>query len=156
MARADWAPHGFLVAGLIMAAAPFWYGGNVQPVAGDGALHDTYYVVAHWHVGLLPPVASIVFGLIYLAGRHLFQVEWKAALVWLHLVLWITGSTILLGPLFLVQVISQQYTVGYSVNFETLNAFTTLGYCVTLLSTAVFAICIGEAVLKRLRRGKEL
>jgi cytochrome c oxidase subunit I len=165
MPRADWAPFGFLLAGLIMAAlpvwavSPVWYGGSLPSNPIDSALHDTYYVVAHWHIGLLPPVASIIFGLAYLVGRRLFQLEFRTVWVWFHLILWIAGITMLLGPLLAVsaaQVHSRDYAVGYSVDFEAIHKLTTVGYCVTLLSSLVFAICFGEAIFKRLRRGKEL
>ena len=154
MPRADWAPFGFVLAGLIMAALPVWYGGSFLSDPGDSALHDTYYVVAHWHIGLLPPAASILFGLVYLAGRRLFQLVFRPLWIWFHLILWIAGTAMLLGPLFVAAMVgadSQRYTVGYSVDFESIHHVTTVGYCVTLLSTVLFAICIGEAILKRIR-----
>jgi hypothetical protein len=70
------------------------------------------------------------------------------------LVLWAVGAGSLLAPtlaLSAVEVASATYTVGYSIDFGALDRILTLGYCVTLLSALVFAICFGEAVLKRLR-----
>jgi hypothetical protein len=147
-------PFGFLVAAAITLAAPLLFAlwAEVQPI--DHMLHGTYYVVLPVIAWLWLILAPLLFGVAYLGGQRFAGLEFRRLLIWLNLVLWAVGAGSLLAPtlaLSAVEVASATYTVGYSIDFGALDRILTLGYCVTLLSALVFAICFGEAVLKRLR-----
>lgn len=154
MPRVRLLPYGFLIAAAITLAAPFLLSAWIEAQSVDHMLHDTYYVVLPDFALVSLILAPLFFGAAYLGGQRFAGLEFRAPLIWVNLVLWVLGAGILLAPtlaLSAVETASNAYTVGYSVDFGALDRILTLGYCVTLLSALVFAICFGEAILKRIR-----
>lgn len=152
-------PLGFLAVAALTLAVPAVFAAwtEVQPV--DRLLHDTYYVVLPVLGWAWLIFAPLVICFVYLSGQRFAGLEFKRPLVWLNLLLWVLGTGILLVPTFAVSAVhmdSPSNTVGYSIDFEALGRIFDLGYCVTLLSATVFAICVGEAVLRRLRTSNRL
>ena len=152
-------PSGFLAAAALTLAVPAvlaaW--AEVQPI--DHLLYDTYYFVLPVFGWVWLILAPLVFSLVYLGGQRFAGLEFNRPLVWLNLLLWVLGAGIVLALTFAVSAVhidSASYTVGYSIDFAALGRTFGLGYCVTLLSATVFAICVAEAVLRRLRTGNRL
>lgn len=159
MPRVRLLPFGFVIAAAIPLAAPFLLAAWTEAQLMDHMLHDTYYVVLPGFAALSLILAPLFFGAAYLAGQRFAGLEFSRLLVWANLVLWVLGTGILQAPTLVqsaVEAASNTYTVGYSADSGALDCILTLGYCVTLLSLAVFAICIGDAIVRRLQQRKAL
>ncbi|MBA4226891.1 MAG: hypothetical protein C0456_09695 [Hyphomonas sp.] len=149
-------PLGFLFAALLLAVFPVVLGaGAARPVI-DGVLVETYSIVRPWSAQLSFPAASILFGMLYWAGARLAGMVYRPALLWAHLALWTAGSALLFAPPFLDHGAQASESYDFAGNFSRLHILSTAGYCVTLISLAIFAICIGQAILQRIRRAKPL
>ncbi|MGE6696069.1 hypothetical protein ACQKH5_00125 [Hyphomonas sp. NPDC076900] len=149
-------PLGFLSIGVLAVIGPMIaFAIASSRLSDEATLSNTYYVAADGLRGLSYPAVSALFALAYWAaikGRLVF----RPGLLWAHLALWTLGCLLVFAPQFLTPILHVSYFDDPSKNFARLNTVSTLGYCVTLLSFAVFAICIGEAILRRIRRKKAL
>ena len=169
MSHARLVPLGFLLTALVFVALPLASGFMAYRIPVDAALHDTYYFVPRVHFLLFPPAASVLFAAVYWAWAGLGGFVFRPVLLWAHLGLWALGAAILLTA-YLMTFVSltdnTPYSSGIGSDMESpsfwsnemakLHTVHLAGYCVTLLSLAVFAICIGEAILRRIRRGKSI
>ncbi|MFN4025108.1 MAG: hypothetical protein ACK4MQ_09755 [Hyphomonas sp.] len=149
-------PLGFLIVSLFLTVAPALFLAGLQHVRQiDGSLHNIYYIVAPWQVALSYPAASALFAAIYWIGPR-FGLGYSTGLAWSHLILWTIGSAMLFAPQFVVPLMSPPDFSHAAGDFARLHTLSTVGYSVTLISLAVFAICIGKAILRRNRRAKPL
>ena len=70
----------------------FFHGGAI-----DIQLHDTYLVIATWHIGVLQAVLLAVFGLVYWLLRNRKLMPWATVihvLVTVILAVWLLGNPI--------------------------------------------------------------
>lgn len=146
-------PIAFLTVGLLLVFGPLIARALVSHgLDDDVSLHNTYYVIASRFVALSYPAASALFAIIYWVGARA-GLSFHAALLWSHLALWATGSLLVFAPFLLTPVISVPYFEEPEAYFARLHLAPTAGYCVALLSAVIFGICIGYAILGRIRRG---
>jgi cytochrome c oxidase subunit 1 len=133
----------FLVAGLtgiMLAAAPF-----------DWQLHDSYFVVGHFHFTL---VAGLVFGLfagIYYwfpkaTGRMMDEKLGK-----LHFWLFVIGVNLTFIPMHFLGFLGMPrriYTYAPNRGWETLNLVTSIGVIIQAIAVAIFVYSVLHSVLK--------
>ena len=146
--RSNLVPIAFLALPLLALAVYALAGLTGSANSIDASLTDTYYVVQPWQSSVALGVASVVFGVMYLAGQSVTGLRFRPQLIWLHLGLWLTG----IGLIMAASVAQADISSGLNAS----RIAGTAGYCVTLLSSLVFAICMAEAIYRRIRQGKEL
>jgi cytochrome c oxidase subunit 1 len=119
----------------------------------DHALHDTYYVVAHFHYVLS---LGAVFGLFagwYYWFEKMFGIKYNGMIGGLHFWLMFVGSNVLFFPQHFLglQGMPRRY-IDYADGFHTWHLVSSFGYVITLAATLVFFIGLAEAMIRR-RKG---
>ncbi len=116
----------------------------------DHALHDTYYVVAHFHYVLS---LGAVFGLFagwYYWFEKMFGVKYNNVMAYGHFWLMFIGSNILFFPQHFLGLngMPRRY-VDYADGFAPWHMWSSIGYAVTLVGTLLFFVLLIEAALRR-------
>jgi cytochrome c oxidase subunit I len=120
----------------------------------DHALHDTYYVVAHFHYVLS---LGAVFGLFagwYYWFEKMFGVKYNERIGQVHFWTMFVGSNIIFFPQHFLGLngMPRRY-VDYNPAFQTWHEVSTWGYIIAVVATLVFFIGIIEAAVRR-RKGE--
>ena len=119
----------------------------------DHTLHDTYYVVAHFHYVLS---LGAVFGLFagwYYWFEKMFGIKYNGMIGGLHFWLMFVGSNVLFFPQHFLglQGMPRRY-IDFADGFATWHYISSVGYAITLVATLVFFIGLAEAMIRR-RKG---
>jgi cytochrome c oxidase subunit 1 len=116
----------------------------------DTALHDTYYVVAHFHYVLsMGAVFGIFCGFTYWFGK-MFGVQYNKWLAGAHFWTFFIGVNIIFFPQHFLgmQGMPRRY-VDYPEEFAYFNQLSTLGAYLTLASVVLFFVWVFEALVVR-------
>ena len=116
----------------------------------DAALHDTYYVVAHFHYVLsMGAVFGIFCGFTYWFGK-MFGVLYNKWLAAAHFWTFFLGVNLIFFPQHFLgmQGMPRRY-VDYPVEFATYNQLSTYGAFLTGLSVLLFFVWVFEALIAR-------
>ena len=116
----------------------------------DHAVHDTYYVVAHFHYVLS---LGAVFGLFagwYYWFEKMFGVKYNETLGQAHFWLMFIGSNIVFFPQHFLGLngMPRRY-IDYNPEFATWHQVSSIGYLVVLVGMAFFVAHIIEAAVRR-------
>jgi cytochrome c oxidase subunit 1 len=116
----------------------------------DHQLHDTYFVVAHFHYVLS---LGAVFGLFagwYYWFEKMFGVKYNEMLGQVHFWLMFIGSNLIFFPQHFLgyQGMPRRY-VDYAEPFYQWHHLSSIGYAVSLVATTVFFIVLIEAAVRR-------
>ena len=116
----------------------------------DHTLHDTYYVVAHFHYVLS---LGAVFGLFagwYYWFEKMFGIKYNSLLGGLHFWLMFIGSNLLFFPQHFLglQGMPRRY-IDYADGFATWHYWSSIGYAVTLAATLIFFLSLAVAFIQR-------
>ncbi len=116
----------------------------------DHVMHDTYYVVAHFHYVLS---LGAVFGLFagwYYWFEKMFGIRYNEFIGKLHFWLMFIGSNILFFPQHFLglQGMPRRY-IDYADGFATWHYVSSIGYAITLVATLVFFAGLIEAIVRR-------
>ncbi len=119
----------------------------------DHSLHDTYYVVAHFHYVLS---LGAVFGLFagwYYWFEKMFGIKYNGMIGGLHFWLMFIGSNVLFFPQHFLglQGMPRRY-IDYADGFATWHQISSIGYAITMVATLIFFIGLAEALIRR-RKG---
>ncbi|KCZ98258.1 cytochrome c oxidase subunit I [Hyphomonas polymorpha PS728] len=116
----------------------------------DHTLHDTYYVVAHFHYVLS---LGAVFGLFagwYYWFEKMFGIKYNSFLGGLHFWLMFIGSNVLFFPQHFLglQGMPRRY-IDYADGFATWHHWSSIGYAITLVATLIFFFSLAVAFIQR-------
>jgi cytochrome c oxidase subunit 1 len=116
----------------------------------DYTLHDTYYVVAHFHYVLSLGAVFAIFGGFYYWFEKMWGVKYRGWLAGLHFWLTFVGVNVVFFPQHFLglQGMPRRY-VDYPVAFSYWNHVSSIGYVITLAGLIVFLLVLVDAMVFR-------
>lgn len=109
-------------------------------------VHDTFYVVAHFHMLFSAATFSAIFAGIYHYYYTIFNCNFNKKLAIFHLIFWVLGQWLTFLPLFLVGYngLPRRYH-DYPLHFEAWHSLSSFGHNFTLISFFLFFFIILES-----------
>ena len=131
------------VTGVVLASAAF-----------DLTVHDTYYVVAHFHYVLSLGAIFSIFAGFYYWFEKVTGVKYNELLGRLHFWIFFIGTNIIFFPQHFLglQGMPRRY-IDYPQAFAFWNKVSSIGYVIMAVSMGIFLILLVEAVVRR-RKGQ--
>ena len=116
----------------------------------DYSLHDTYYVVAHFHYVLSLGAVFAIFAGFYYWFEKMFGVKYNEFLGCLHFWIMFIGVNLVFFPQHFLglQGMPRRY-VDYSDGYAYWNYVSSMGYVITLVGVLVFLVMLAEAAIRR-------
>jgi cytochrome c oxidase subunit 1 len=116
----------------------------------DYSLHDTYYVVAHFHYVLSLGAVFAIFAGFYYWFEKMWGVKYNEALGALHFWIMFVGVNLVFFPQHFLglQGMPRRY-VDYPEGFELWNKVSSVGYAITAVGVGVFLLVLLEAAVRR-------
>ena len=116
----------------------------------DYSLHDTYYVVAHFHYVLSLGAVFSIFAGFYYWFEKIFGVKYREWLGQLHFWIMFVGVNLIFFPQHFLglQGMPRRY-VDYPDAFTKWNYVSTVGYMITVVAVGIFMIMLLEAAIRR-------
>jgi cytochrome c oxidase subunit 1 len=116
----------------------------------DHSLHDTYYVVAHFHYVLSLGAVFTLFCGWYYWFEKMWGVKYNGMIAGAHFWLMFIGSNLIFFPQHFLgmQGMPRRY-VDYTPAFEQWHQWSTYGYWIAAAATIVFFIGLFEAMVRR-------
>ncbi|ESQ74479.1 cytochrome c oxidase subunit I [Asticcacaulis sp. AC402] len=132
----------------------FTVGGVTGVVLSNAAidipLHDTYYVVAHFHYVLSLGAVFSIFAGFYYWYEKMFGIKYNAFLGTLHFWVMFVGVNLIFFPQHFLglQGMPRRY-VDYPTGYEYWNKISSYGYLITVVGVLIFLIMLVESVIRR-------
>ncbi|OYU69162.1 MAG: cytochrome c oxidase subunit I [Alphaproteobacteria bacterium PA2] len=116
----------------------------------DYSLHDTYYVVAHFHYVLSLGAVFAIFAGFYYWFEKIWGVKYNEFLAVAHFWITFVGVNLIFFPQHFLglQGMPRRY-VDYPAAFAQWNHVSSVGYVVTVAGVAVFLVLLIEAAVRR-------
>jgi cytochrome c oxidase subunit I len=119
----------------------------------DAYLHDTYYVVAHFHYVLSLGAVFAIFAGFYYWIEKMSGYKYSEFLGQVHFWITFVGVNMIFFPQHFLGLQGMQRRVpDYADAFELWNKVSSIGYLVTMIGTVVFFIMLADIFLRR-RKG---
>ena len=116
----------------------------------DYSLHDTYYVVAHFHYVLSLGAVFAIFAGFYYWFEKMWGVKYNEFLGCLHFWITFVGVNVIFFPQHFLglQGMPRRY-VDYPEAFTKWNHVSSIGYAITLVGVGVFLLVLLESAIRR-------
>jgi cytochrome c oxidase subunit 1 len=116
----------------------------------DYSLHDTYYVVAHFHYVLSMGAVFAIFAGFYYWFEKMWGVKYNEFLGTVHFWITFVGVNVIFFPQHFLglQGMPRRY-VDYPEAFAFWNNISSIGYVITVVGVAVFLLVLLEAAIRR-------
>lgn len=116
----------------------------------DYSLHDTYYVVAHFHYVLSLGAVFAIFCGFYYWYEKMFGIKYNELLGQIHFWLMFVGVNVVFFPQHFLglQGMPRRY-VDYPEGYTYWNQISSIGYVITAIGVLVFLLMIVESVIRR-------
>ncbi|GGC96287.1 cytochrome c oxidase subunit I [Aquisalinus flavus] len=120
----------------------------------DHTLHDTYYVVAHFHYVLSLGAVFAIFAGWYYWFEKMFGVKYNEIIGAAHFWVMFIGVNLIFFPQHFLglQGMPRRY-IDYAEGFSTWNYWSTIGYFIMAFGILIWAVGVAEAFLRR-RQGE--
>ncbi len=120
----------------------------------DQSLHDTYYVVAHFHYVLSLGAVFAIFAGWYYWFEKIFGVKYNSFLARAQFFFFFIGANVIFFPQHFLglQGMPRRY-VDYPDNFALWNYVSTMGYFIMLIGMVLFFAVLIDAMIRR-RKGE--
>lgn len=111
-------------------------------------VHDTFYIVAHFHFMFSASTFSAIFVSIYYYFWQIFSVKYSEYLSYLHAFYWFCGQWLTFLPLFYIGYngCPRRYH-DYPVLFAGWNSISSYGHAITIVSVIIFFVMIYDSFL---------
>ena len=120
----------------------------------DAALHDTYYVVAHFHYVLSLGAVFAIFAGWYYWFEKIFGVKYNSLLARLQFLFFFVGANVIFFPQHFLGLNGMQRRVpDYADGFAYWNEVSTWGYAIMGIGMIIFFLVLIEAMISR-RKGE--
>ena len=116
----------------------------------DYSLHDTYYVVAHFHYVLSLGAVFAIFAGFYYWFEKMWGVKYNEFLGATHFWIMFVGVNLVFFPQHFLglQGMPRRY-IDYPTAFSKWNEVSSIGYAITLVGVGVFLLMLLEAAIRR-------
>ena len=116
----------------------------------DQSLHDTYYVVAHFHYVLSLGAVFAIFAGWYYWFEKIFGVKYNSILARLQFAFFFIGANVIFFPQHFLglQGMPRRY-VDYADGFALWNYVSTVGYLIMLVGMVLFFLVLIDAMVRR-------
>lgn len=106
-------------------------------------VHDTFYIVAHFHFMFSCSTFSAIFACIYYYFWQIFTVRYSTYMAYLHLIYWFCGQWLTFLPIFWVGYngCPRRYH-DYPIIFYAWNSLSSYGHILTILSIILFLLTL--------------
>ena len=120
----------------------------------DAALHDTYYVVAHFHYVLSLGAVFAIFAGWYFWFEKIFGVKYNSLLARLQFLFFFVGANVIFFPQHFLGLNGMQRRVpDYADGFANWNEISSWGYAIMGVGMIIFFLILIEAMMSR-RKGE--
>lgn len=113
-------------------------------------VHDTFYIVAHFHFMFSAATFSAIFTCIYYYFWQIFSIKYSEYFAYLHVFYWFCGQWLTFLPIFWIGYngCPRRYH-DYPIIFAGWNSLASYGHIITILSVVIFFFMIFDSFLIR-------
>ena len=113
-------------------------------------VHDTFYVVAHFHFMFSAATFSAVFAAVYYYFHVIFGVTYSKVFAYLHLIYWTFGQWLTFLPLFWVGYngLPRRYH-DYPLVYLGWHGLSSIGHLLTIISGIFFFLMLADSAIER-------
>jgi len=113
-------------------------------------VHDTFYVVAHFHFLFSAATFSAVFSALYYYFHIIFGLNYSKVFGYLHLIYWVTGQWLTFLPLFWVGYngLPRRYH-DYPLFYLGWQGLSSIGHILTIISGAFFFLMLLDSFIEQ-------
>jgi heme/copper-type cytochrome/quinol oxidase subunit 1 len=113
-------------------------------------VHDTFYIVAHFHFMFSASTFSAIFAAVYYYFTALFSIKYSRIFAYLHAIYWFGGQWMTFLPLFWVGYngLPRRYH-DYPINFMGWHGMSSIGHIITLMSIIFFFLMLFDSHVER-------
>ena len=111
-------------------------------------VHDTFYIVAHFHFMFSAATFSAIFACIYYYFWQIFTVKYSEYFSYLHAFYWFCGQWLTFLPIFWIGYngLPRRYH-DYPIMFAGWNGLSSYGHIITLISVLLFFLTIIDSFI---------
>lgn len=113
-------------------------------------VHDTFYVVAHFHFMFSAATFSAVYAAVYYYFHVIFGVTYSKVFAYLHLIYWTFGQWLTFLPLFWVGYngLPRRYH-DYPLIYLGWHGLSSIGHLLTIISGIFFFLMLADSAIER-------
>lgn len=113
-------------------------------------VHDTFYIVAHFHFMFSAATFSAIFASVYYYYHTFFNIKFSRIFAYLHAFYWFGGQWMTFLPLFWIGYngLPRRYH-DYPVNFMGWHGMSSIGHIITLMAIIFFFLMISDSSYER-------
>lgn len=112
----------------------------------DTMLHDTFYVIGHFHVMLAGAAMSCVFAAFYFYFAAIFGVRYSRFFAYLHFIFYVSGQLITLIPMFWLGYAGMPRRImDYPAAFGGWHSLISSGHLLTVFSFIFFLLMLADS-----------
>jgi cytochrome c oxidase subunit I len=112
----------------------------------DTLLHDTFYVIGHFHVMLAGAAMSCVFAAFYFYFAAIFGVRYSRFFAYLHFIFYLSGQLITLIPMFWLGYAGMPRRImDYPAAFGGWHSLASSGHLLTVFSFVFFLLMLADS-----------